>query len=94
MSAPVLTEQALPPAPAAPKRSSWSGYLRQPTVALSVLVLLVMALMAVFASVIADEPSGAGPDVLQPRPGRTGSAPTTSGRTSSPRWSGAPGPVW
>ncbi|MEU3114003.1 ABC transporter permease [Micromonospora chalcea] len=69
MSAPVLTEQALPPAPAAPRRSFISGYLRQPVVALSVLVLLVMAVLAVFAPLIADEPAGAGADVLQPPSG-------------------------
>ena len=49
MSAPVLTEQALPPAPAAPRRSFLSGYLRQPVVALSVLVLLVTGLIIGFS---------------------------------------------
>ncbi|SCL34440.1 peptide/nickel transport system permease protein [Micromonospora pallida] len=69
MSAPVLTEQAVPPVAPAPVRRSWYGYLRQPSAALSVLVLVVMVVLAVFAPLIADEPSGAGPDVLQPPSG-------------------------
>ncbi|MFD2765976.1 ABC transporter permease [Micromonospora eburnea] len=65
MSAPVLTEQAVPPvAPAAARRSRY-GFLLQPAAMLSMLVLVVMVLMAVFAPLIADEPTGAGPDVLQ-----------------------------
>ncbi|WP_229401673.1 ABC transporter permease [Micromonospora okii] len=64
MSAPVLTEQSVPPVVPTPTRRSWHAFLRQPSAALSVLVLVVMVLMAVFAPLIADEPTGAGSDVL------------------------------
>ena len=69
MSAPVLTEQAVPPVAPAVARRSWFAYLRQPSAALSVLVLVVMVALALLAPVIADEPAGAGPDVLQPPSG-------------------------
>ena len=69
MSAPVLTEQAVPSvAPTAARRSRY-GFLRQPAAMLSMLVLVVMVLMALFAPLIADEPTGSGPDVLQPPSG-------------------------
>ncbi|MFI6824014.1 ABC transporter permease [Micromonospora sp. NPDC050187] len=69
MSAPVLTEQTVPPVAPAPVKRSWRRYLRQPSAALSVLVLVVMVVLAVFAPLIADEPAGAGSDVLQPPSG-------------------------
>ncbi|MEU8263895.1 ABC transporter permease [Micromonospora sp. NPDC048999] len=69
MSAPVLTEQAMPSVAPATARRSRYGFLLQPAAMLSMLVLVVMVLMAVFAPLIADEPAGAGPDVLQPPSG-------------------------
>ncbi|WP_307803681.1 ABC transporter permease [Micromonospora echinofusca] len=68
MSAPVLTEQTAPVVSAA--RPVWRDYLRQPSAWLSVTVLGLMVLLAVGAPLIAVEPGGTGPDVLQPPSGR------------------------
>ncbi len=62
---PVLTEQADSPTVPATVRPVWYSYLRQPSALLAVAVLAVMVALALFAPMIADEPTGAGRDVLQ-----------------------------
>ncbi|GGL94759.1 MULTISPECIES: ABC transporter permease [Micromonospora] len=71
MSAPVLTEQTVPPTEpqVGATRAAWRNWLRQPSALLSMLVLAVMVLLAVFAPLIADEPSGTSAEVLQPPSG-------------------------
>ena len=65
MSAQASTVQATP-ATQLGVGPAWRGYLRQPTTLLSVAVLAVMVLVAVCAPLIAEEPAGTSPDVLQP----------------------------
>jgi peptide/nickel transport system permease protein len=69
VSGPLLTEQTMPPVAQVAARRFWHGYLRQPSALLSILVLIVMVALAVFAPLIADEPGGAGSSVLQPPSG-------------------------
>lgn len=53
------------PAATAAIRPAWRDFLRRPSAILALLVLALMTVLAVCAPLIAAEPSGVGPDVLQ-----------------------------
>jgi peptide/nickel transport system permease protein len=69
MSTSTRTAPTAAPAAKVGVRPAWHTYLRQPSALIAVLVLGVMVVLALFAPLIADRPTGAGPDVLQPPSG-------------------------
>jgi peptide/nickel transport system permease protein len=54
------------PQPISAPRSPWREYLRQPAALISIVVLVLLVLVAIFAPLIGPEPSGATADVLAP----------------------------
>lgn len=79
------------PAPEAPTRRARLRFLRGGKTRTGLLMLAFFVLLAVIGPWIAPyDPDAMSDQLLQPRPGTTGSAPPTPGRTSSPRSSSAP----